>query len=1155
MKTLLMAPTRKSRSVKKRYKDYAEISPEKDVGTSNKCQPQKRKLSDMLGSQWSKDELERFYEAYRKYGKDWKKVASVVCNRTVEMVEALYNMNRAYLSLPEGTASVAGLIAMMTDHYNVLEGSGSDRESNDASKVHPQPKKRSRGKVQLSGLKGDLLQSPPVASNDGCLSLLRRRSDGCTVRKRTPRIPVSYSSRKDSSENYISSSKRGRKMEADENVAHVAALALTEASQISESPYRTGHVNSSPLKSQGKMSELLRTKLRGTLMDEDYFEGSFGSRGAWNGIYARHGSSVMDEEGVGTIEVYRKGRKINEKREKIENIRIDPFDDGREACTGTGEAISLSNVGGKVDTEVANENSERSSLGKRKRNKKLFFGDDSSELEALQTLADLSLTMPASKVESEPLMPLKEDRPTDLTDRPIVLQADSTSRQRNKNNTLAIRENVLHTFSGVDTCTSEQNQLGRESRAHFKALSERKQQEQSANKSGKRKCNSSSFKKSRVRYDAGSGVNKPLKTGAFTEEEENLVNKVICASQEFSPSKQSKSVGDGEYSSTNSDTIRKEADSAVSTALSPTSGDAGLPAKRRSRRKMDLKIISIRNEMKLPEFISKERLDKLSTVQDGSLYLKDKVSCCLSSYKVRRWCTFEWFYSAIDYPWFAKGEFVEYLNHVGLGHIPRLTHVEWGVIRSSLGKPRRFSENFLCEEMEKLKQYRQSVREHYTELRTGVKEGLPTDLAPPLSVGQRVIVIHPKSREVHDGSVLTVDYDKCRIRFDRPELGVEIVTDIDCMPSDTLGNMPEATRRQHSAVARSFVNSRGLGPRQSAVGGSMVHVPTELLGNVQSSAETSLAQGKGDTTCATPAKAANIVNAQYAAYSQPFSVAQIHARETDIHALSELTRALDKKEAKLMELKLVNDNLLKNKDNGDSSIKRSENFKQQYAMVSSALLNLRQRNTYPANSLPPWLKSPASSSGLVGPIKSLDNSSVNNQELGSSVVVTVNNSKLEAQAMVHTAIQAMSKLKMGQNAFANVVEALDSLGRCKSPPDYGSSIIRSSEQVNVGLAYKSQLKLKTDPLLNGHASDPKQRRESDGMGAQIPSELIASCVATWLMIQMCTERQYPPADVAQILDSAVTSLHPRCSQNLPIYREIQMCMGRVKTQILALVPM
>ena len=76
----------------------------------------------MLGSQWSKEELERFYGAYRKYGKDWRKVCLeliqtklrqgkdtyVICtdfhftfqiagathDRTSDMVEALYNMNK-----------------------------------------------------------------------------------------------------------------------------------------------------------------------------------------------------------------------------------------------------------------------------------------------------------------------------------------------------------------------------------------------------------------------------------------------------------------------------------------------------------------------------------------------------------------------------------------------------------------------------------------------------------------------------------------------------------------------------------------------------------------------------------------------------------------------------------------------------------------------------------------------------------------------------------------------------------------------------------------------------------------------------------------------------------------------------------------------------
>lgn len=79
------------------------------------------------------------------------------------------------------------------------------------------------------------------------------------------------------------------------------------------------------------------------------------------------------------------------------------------------------------------------------------------------------------------------------------------------------------------------------------------------------------------------------------------------------------------------------------------------------------------------------------------------------------------------------------------------------------------------EEKEKLNQYRESVRNQYAGLRLGAKEGIPTDLARPLSVGQRVLSIHPKTREIHDGSVLTVDHRRCRVQFDKPELGVEYI--------------------------------------------------------------------------------------------------------------------------------------------------------------------------------------------------------------------------------------------------------------------------------------------------------------------------------------------------------------------------------------------
>ncbi|KAK9016019.1 hypothetical protein V6N11_007104 [Hibiscus sabdariffa] len=59
--------------------------------------------------------------------------------------------------------------------------------------------------------------------------------------------------------------------------------------------------------------------------------------------------------------------------------------------------------------------------------------------------------------------------------------------------------------------------------------------------------------------------------------------------------------------------------------------------------------------------------------------------------------------------------------------------------------PQRFSEQFLHEEREKPKLYRESVRQHYTQLCIGTMEVLPTDLSHPLSLGQQVVAIHPET--------------------------------------------------------------------------------------------------------------------------------------------------------------------------------------------------------------------------------------------------------------------------------------------------------------------------------------------------------------------------------------------------------------------------
>ncbi|KAK2976048.1 hypothetical protein RJ640_024776 [Escallonia rubra] len=549
LRKLFMGPIRKSRSVNKRFSDYVGLSPDKDV-VGERLQ-RKRKLSDTLGMQWNKEELERFYEAYRKYGKDWKKarryysrmvmlmfyvlVAGVLRSRTVDMVEALHNMNRAYLSLPEGTASVVGLIAMMTDHYNVLvgstpcpcggytkggatesklvdvastspeDGNNSDREKSDASRLSNKPQRRGRGKVQRSGLKEELLQSQLGTSSEGCLSLLKRRPSD--VGKRTPRFPISISLRKgDSSPNI-----RGWKSMVDNDVAHVAALALTEASQgggtphISQSSYRTDRSTSSPLKSWERMSEMNLSKLCGTLKDQDYSKGSMGRRVAENGDYAKHVGGSMDTESVGTVKGHRKRKKVSGRRVKAGVVGVNKFDDGREACSDT-DGVYVGDLKGNAQTTVTCAKVEQfSSQGRRKKNKKHISGDESSAFDALQTLADLSLMMQSSGVE--------------CADRLSVAEAVSTSQQRENIKLSGVREKELRVFSGAEASTSEKSNLGREPAIDISVLAEVDQQPQPPNTPCRRQSKSSVHEVSEVECHMDPRLREPSKIRSAKVEE------------------------------------------------------------------------------------------------------------------------------------------------------------------------------------------------------------------------------------------------------------------------------------------------------------------------------------------------------------------------------------------------------------------------------------------------------------------------------------------------------------------------------------------------------------------------------------------------------------------------------------------------------------
>ncbi|KAF5465516.1 hypothetical protein F2P56_015513 [Juglans regia] len=1166
-----MAPSRKSRSVNKRFSYINEVASSKDGESANKRQrvspgyvQKKRKLSDMLGPQWSKDELERFYAAYRKYGKDWKKVAAVVRNRSVDMVEALYTMNKAYLSLPEGTASVVGLIAMMTDHYSMLEGSDSEEESNEGAGASRKPQKRARGKIQNSTSKElighfpELSRSHSIASSYGCLSLLKKRRSGIkphAVGKRTPRVPVSYTFDKDSREKKFSPARQGSKQKVDakdDDVAHEIALVLTEASQrggspqLSQTPNRKSNgAAPSPVQNGERMhteSEMTCANLRGSEVDEGGCELSLGSTEADNGDYALDKGYLRGREGVGTVEGQPKRKRYSGKKPEVEESINNDLDDIKEACSGTEEGQKPGAVKGKLESEVV---ARSSSKGLRKRSKKVLFGgDEGFSFDALQTLADLSLMMPDTELSGQ----VKEES-LDVVDKSKV------------------KEN--HSIPGVKVSALRTPKLGKGFAHHIGDTPESKEEAHQSNTGmRKRKQKFLPFKIFETEAHTDSHLSEPKKFEATAEVKVSL-SKGKRSSHNTTQSKSGKMVKPMEHTSSSTDLGRERNDSALSTLQVSSTDQVKPPTKVRSRRKMDVQKPVIQNDSKSSGNIFIEHPNiPIPSLHDRALALKEKLSNSLSLYQAQRWCTFEWFYSAIDYPWFAKREFMEYLDHVGLGHVPRLTRVEWGVIRSSLGRPRRFSVQFLKEEREKLYQYRDSVRKHYAELRAGTREGLPTDLARPLSVGQRVIALHPRTREIHDGSVLTVDHSRCRIQFDRPELGVEFVMDIDCMPSNPLENMPASLRRHNTAVNKLFENCHEFKTK---------FAPSENLESIDGSYTSPSCHhhiskflkqaGSPSSSVQVKVRPGEITNTQQAANSQLSLLAQIQAKEADVQALSVLTSSLDKKKAVVSELRCMNDAVFENQKDGDNSLKDSEHFKKQYAavllqlhevneQVSSALFCLRQRNTYQESS-PLMLLKPGSGLGdASGQSNSFDCSTCHIQDSGPHVVEIVESSRTKAQTMVDVAMRAVSSFKNGGATIEMIEEAIDFVNNQLSVDD--SSMLARSASAPADSTHittpVSQDQSTACTSATTHAPDPKSDRLTDQNEAKIPSELIAHCVATLLMIQKCTERQFPPADVAQVLDSAVTSLQPCCSQNLPIYAEIQKCMGIIKNQILALIP-
>lgn len=117
------------------------------------------------------------------------------------------------------------------------------------------------------------------------------------------------------------------------------------------------------------------------------------------------------------------------------------------------------------------------------------------------------------------------------------------------------------------------------------------------------------------------------------------------------------------------------------------------------------------------------------------------------------------------------------------------------------------------------------------------------------------------------------------------------------------------------------------------------------------------------------------------------------------------------------------------------------------------------------------------------------------------------NSKEDNISDKHYALlmQAFSTRKEGEDAFVRMREALDSIEDKPLAPDYRVLVNRSQEQQANGILGHHNQQLNSCTEENTPTSDSSGltlHNDSDKNEAQMPSDLITSCVATLLMIQV-----------------------------------------------------
>ena len=147
----------------------------------------------------------------------------------------------------------------------------------------------------------------------------------------------------------------------------------------------------------------------------------------------------------------------------------------------------------------------------------------------------------------------------------------------------------------------------------------------------------------------------------------------------------------------------------------------------------------------------------------------------------RSFARYEFFYSDIDRAWFNFNFFALDLSKLGIPTDIKLTRTEWSLVRQHIRKrPRRFSRNFVKQEVEKLRAYRSIIRKMQ---HSGMPrpKGFLFEVPRAIKVGATVTAYSRKFCILHRGMVLDYDIDRRMylVQFERKELGFEFCPDVE----------------------------------------------------------------------------------------------------------------------------------------------------------------------------------------------------------------------------------------------------------------------------------------------------------------------------------------------------------------------------------------